>query len=234
MKRILCILSVCAIAPIYGDFPPPQVTVSGQGKTSVKTSMAVVKVGIEVEGNSASEVQTSLAQNLQPVLQALKKSDAEQLETGFMNISPEYNKNTPPEIAGYRGNIEISFTKETDKAGTLVDEALRAGANKLISVNLKPSDSDMHDARIASLKKACQNAMEEAQVVVNALNIRTNGIEQVDIEAGYNPGPIPVPLARNVSFAAQKSPSSEILNQEQTVNANVNIKLGIKTEFPRK
>lgn len=230
MKRILYSLALLSAPLLSANETPlvPFLSVAGQGKTSVKATLAEVRVGIEVESKTAVEAQKALASSLHPVLDALKKLDPEKLETGSLNIYPAYNEAKPSQIVGYRGVIEIVFSKDAAKAGELIDAALKAGANKLIDVSMKPSDSVTHDARIASLQKACRNAVEEANVVMKALKIESVGIREVEILSEANPGPIPIGFMRNMSAKAMAVDSTQLLDQEQIIHANVNVKFNIK------
>src|ERR1700728_612033 len=190
MRWKLCLLSWMIISSAFADEAPPLLTVMGQGKTTVKATLADIRMGIEVDGKTAVEVQQALADRLKPVLDAVKRLKQEKVETSSMNIIPEYNKNEPPQIVGYRGVVEISMTRDAAQAGELIDEIFKAGANRLVSISMKPSEADLHDARNASLQKACVNALEEADIVAKALNLTTKGIRNVDIESGVTPGPI--------------------------------------------
>lgn len=231
MRRILFIFAIGMASQAFANQDQdvlPLLTVTGQGKTNVKATLADVRIGIEVDGKSAVEVQKALAANVQPVLATLKKLNPDNLETGVISITPSYNDNKPPTIVGYKGSTEIVFTKESSKAGELIDEALKAGANKLNSVSLRPSDEAIHDARIASLQKACRQAMEEAEVVMKALKIQSKGIRQVEIQNEYHPGPIPLRYAASKAMSFAMNESTEILEQEQPINANVSIKLDLK------
>jgi uncharacterized protein len=206
----------------------PFLSTSGSGKTIVKATLSDVRLALEVEGTTVKEVQERLSSRLDPLLDALKKKEPLKLETGTMSISPEYNKNSPPQIVGYRGIIEVNFTKEALKAGELIDEALKAGANKLSGVSLRPSETALRDARIASLQKACQNAMEEADVVLKALNIKSKGIKEVDIQPESHFGPIPMAFSNRMALKANMGESLEVLEQEQTITADVNIKMRLE------
>jgi uncharacterized protein YggE len=228
MKWKLCLFSWVIISAAFADEPLALLTVTGQGKTTVKATLADIRMGIEVDGKTAVEVQQALADRLKPILDALKQLKQEKIETSSMNIIPEYNKNEPPQIVGYRGVVEISMTKDASEAGQLIDEIFKAGANRLVSISMKPSDSDLHDARNSSLQKACVNALEEAEIVSKALNLTTKGIHNVDIESGVNPGPVPLGLARNMSFKTEMVSSTEILAQEQIISASINVKFNIQ------
>jgi uncharacterized protein len=228
MKWKLCFFSWVIIAAAFADEAPSLLTVMGQGKTTVKATLADIRMGVEVDGKTAVEVQRALADRLKPILDVLQKLKQEKVETSSMNIIPEYNKNEPPQIVGYRGVIEISVTKDASDAGQLIDEIFKAGANRLISISMKPSDAELHDARNASLQKACVNALEEAEIVSKALNLTTKGIHNVDIESGVTPGPIPLGLARNMTFKTEMVSSTEILAQEQVISASVNVKFNIQ------
>lgn len=226
MMKLLAALCICTAlcTQAFAD-APPFLSVTGSGQTIIQATLSDVRIGLEVEGTTVKEVNDRLSARLGPVLSALKKLEPLKLETGAMNINPEYSKDDPPQIAGYRGNIEILFTKEALKAGELIEAALHAGANKLNGVSLKPTEEALRNARIASLQKACQNALDEADIVLKALNLTGKGIKEVDIQPESHLGPIPLAFASRMANAA---PALLVTEQEQTITATVTIKLLIK------
>lgn len=206
----------------------PSLSVSGSGRTIVKATLSDVRLGLEVEGTTIKEVQEKLSSHLDPLLNALRKKEPLKLETGAMSINPEYNKKTPPQIVGYRGLIEVLFSVEVMKTGDLIDEALKAGANKLNGISLRPTEEALHNARVASLQKACQNATEEADVVLKILNIKSKGISGVEIQSDSHFGPVPMAFSNRMAMKAEGGESLEILEQEQIVNASVNLKMRLE------
>lgn len=224
MKYLWLCLLVVLWAQVIAE-PLPSLTVSGSGKTFIKATLSDVKLALEVEGSTVKEVQDRLSARLDPLLETLRKKEPIKLETGDMSINPEYNKNSPPQIVGYRGIIEVNFTKEALKVGALINEALKAGANKLNGVSLRPSEAALKEARITSLQKACQNAIEEADIVLKALNIKSKGILQVDIQSESHFGPTPMAFSNRAALKEDLGNSLKVLDQEQAINASVNIKM---------
>lgn len=203
----------------------PSLTVTGIGKTLVKATITDIRVGLEVEGTTIKEVQERLASRLDPLLDAIKKKQPQKLETSSMSIIPEYNKNNPPQIVGYRGTVEVLMSKEANLAGELIEEALKNGANRLNHVSLRPEEADLRAARNTSLEKACQNAIEESKIVLKALNIESRGIKQVEIQPESHIGPIPLAFSNRMAMKADVGESLEVLEQEQMINASINLKI---------
>jgi uncharacterized protein YggE len=226
MKNALLILLTTLFFQLNAEDFFPQLNVTAQGKTSVKANIADIRLGIEVNEKTALETQRALSTRLAPVLEALKKVDPQKLETGSMNIFPEYSNTSPPIIVGYRGRTEILVSEEVEKAGSIIDDALNAGANQLEGITLRPDDVTLREARLAALQLACENALSEANTVMAALNIKSSDIRQVDIEPETRTGPIP--FARSYMAASTKNiESTEILEQEQWITGTVSVRMAL-------
>lgn len=227
MKKLL-LFTAFMFTAYLGAEDVKQLIASGQGKTTVKATIADINVGIDVQGRTALDVQQSLADKLKPVLSKLRDLKADKLETGTMNIYPEYNypKEKQPVLTGYRGHIDISFNTEAAKAGTFIDEAIKAGANQMQGYTVKPTDETIKEARLNSLKLACMNALSEANAVIGFLGLENKGILQVSIDQTHTP----TPIFRNYKMAMatpEAAPSTEITEQEQDITASVTLHIQI-------
>lgn len=197
-----------------------EIKVNGIGKMSVKADIADVRLGIEVEEKTAQDVERALSSQMPSLLDSLKDEKIEKLETGMLEIHPEYTQSSPPEIKSYRGRSEVSFSAPTVTAGRLIGKAFAAGANLLTQVKVRPSDASLMQARNIVLKEAGQNAMMEAELVLESLNLKKKEISSITVM----PTDIGVPIYRNTEFAmlaSKRSPDMKILEGEQIVQAQI-------------
>jgi uncharacterized protein YggE len=194
---------------------------------TVKADIADVRLGIEVEERTALVVQSTLAKRLSQLLEGLKSPKIEKLETGMMEIYPEYTSSNPPEIKSYRGAIDINFSSPSDIAGDFIGKAFEAGANQLRQVTLRPSDTILEEARLKALKDACKNALLQAEIVLEALALKEKEIMNVTVQ----PSEFPSPIFRNaqpVMMAMKENPTMKILEGEQTINSQINLSIEFK------
>lgn len=241
MKKILLCLILTAFVPLNAQIR--ELTVTGLGKNTVSATIADVKIAIQVEGKTSQEAQQAVSLRLKTVIDRLKNSRVEKLQTSVVNIYTEYSSppgqtSTPttvlnpapaiaatPTITGYQANIEISFSSSSTDAPALIESAFKAGANQLINLSFRPTDENAAVGRLKALQDACQNAMLEAKSVVEALGIDASKILSVNIQPAVHVG-TPTPSAE--ANAEIRSTGAEVLEQEQVIKAFVELKLEIK------
>lgn len=221
--RPLFFFSFLLLAPLLGsNSSVHHLTVNGEGEVSLTATTADVRIGIEVQRKTASDVQEELGVKLQPILEKLQTLQADKLETGSMQIFPEYDRTNAQKLIGYKGIVNLQFSTEASKAGGLIDAAIAAGANALNSVTLRPPESTLREARLKALELACTNALAKADVIIKTLGLENKGILQVIAE------PLTAtPYTRNYSFGAvaKSAPTLEITEQEQLITAQVQLQI---------
>lgn len=218
----MCLLILLSVSLVSAEEKEREIKVTGIGKMSVKADIADVKLGIEVEEKTAQDVERALSMQMPSLLDSLKDEKVEKLETGILEIHPEYTQSSPPEIKGYRGRSLVSFSSPTETAGKLIGKAFAAGANLLTQVKVRPSDSSLVQARNIVLKEAGQNAVIEADLVLESLNLKQKEISSIIVM----PTDIGMPIYRNTEFAmlgAKNSPDMKILEGEQIVQAQIEV-----------
>ncbi len=106
--------------------PSRNLTVTGQGIVSIPTTLTEVRLGVEVQGRTAQEVQQEVARRSQALVELLRSRNVEKLQTTGIQLNPLYrsNDNAAPTITGYSASNIVSFRLPTDRAGTLLDEAV--------------------------------------------------------------------------------------------------------------
>ena len=106
-------------------------TVSGRGVETIPTTLTQVRLGVEAQGKTANQVQTEVARRSDAVVKLLKARGVEKLQTTGISLNPIYsytdNKQT---LTGYGAANMVSFRLPTNQAGTLLDDAVKAGASR--------------------------------------------------------------------------------------------------------
>lgn len=199
-------------------------TVTGQGEESVQTTKTQVELGVDVQGTDAAAVQREVAQRTSAVVELLRSRSVEKLETTGIQLSPRYNyENGRQDVIGYTGSNTVSFRMPTESVGTLIDDAVNAGANQIRGVSFVAEDDALEAARQQALREAVEDAQAQAGVVLGSLNLRSQEIVGIQIN-GAAP-PMPVPMHRQAEFAAQSDASTPVIGGEQTVEARVTLQI---------
>ena len=146
-------------------------TVSGRGTESIMTTIAQVRLGVEAQGKTATEVQGIVAKRSNSLVSLLKSRNVEKLETTGINLNPIYSyENNKQTLTGYTASNTVSFRIATDKAGALIDDAVKAGASRIDGVSFIATDDAIAAAQKVALRKATQEAQAQAQAVLSTLN----------------------------------------------------------------
>jgi uncharacterized protein len=198
-------------------------TVTGRGVESISTTQTQVRLGVEVQGKTAAEAQQESARRSSAVVNLLRSRQVEKLETTGINLRPNYSyENNQQRLTGYIATNTVSFQINTQSAGTLLDEAVAAGATRIDSVNFQAAESAIESAQKQALRKATQDAQAQADAVLSALNLKRGEILsiQVNRNASY---PVYQQLGNMARAANVTTP---VVGGEQQVEALVTLQIG--------
>jgi uncharacterized protein len=202
-------------------------TVSGRGVESIPTTLSRVNLGVEVQGKVAQDVQQEAARRSSAVVALLKNRGVEKLQTTGINLNPVYSyNNNVQKITGYSASNTVSFRISTEKAGILLDEAVKAGASRIDGISFIASDEAIAQAQKQALRKATQEAQQQADAVFGALGFKPKEIVSIQVNSASPPPPIMVQqgsYSRNAKLSADAS--TPVAGGEQEVEASVTLQI---------
>ncbi|MBO3458135.1 SIMPL domain-containing protein [Aetokthonos hydrillicola Thurmond2011] len=229
--------SITIILLLYVSFTQPglaaekekmlrTVTVSGHKVEKIPTTLSQVSLGVEVQGKTAQEVQKEAARRSSAVIALLKSRNVEKLQTTGISLNTVYSyKNNVQQISGYSASNTVSFRIATDRAGTLLDEAVKAGATQINGVSFVATDEAIAQAQKQALKEATQEAQQQADTVLSTLGYKAKEVVSIQID-GANTPPPPRPLLRaTASFAEKQDTSTPVIGGEQLIEASVTLQI---------
>lgn len=209
---------------------PQTLVVSGWGMVEIPKTVTRVTLGVEVQGQTTAEVQRSIAQKSTAVVKLLRSRPiVSKLATTGMTFNPRYSyKDGQQRIDGYTGTNMVQFEVPPDKMGTLLDEAIRAGATRIDQVTLVASDDAMAAAQQEAIDKAARNAQSQAESALGALKLKQDSIVSVQINDAKVPLPPPYdgenfPAAKTQSTVAL--PQTPIVPGQQRIEAFVTLQV---------
>lgn len=198
-------------------------TVTGQGSESIATTRAKITLGVEITGKTAEAVQQEVARRAAAVVDLLQSRNVSQLETTGLRLNPQYSyENGRSTLVGYQGVNTVSFTVPTAEAGSLIDDAVAAGATQVQGIEFMAEDSAIATAQEAALRAATQSARRQADAVFDALGFTAREIISIQIDGANMP--MPVPVAARLE-AANADISTPVMGGEQTVEARVTLEI---------
>jgi uncharacterized protein len=201
-------------------------TVSGRGVESIATTLSQVNLGVQVEGKNVQEVQQEAARKSSAVVALLKSRNVEKLQTTGINLNPVYNyTNNTQKITGYSATNTVSFRIATEKTGSLLDDVVKAGATRIDGISFVASDDAIASAQKQALKKATQEAQQQADSVFGALGLKSKEVISIQINNATAPAPIYRAFESKARNTADQVAPTAVVGGEQQVEASVTLQI---------
>ncbi len=209
------------------ETPPRTITISGEGKISVKPNIAHIETGVVTQAKTAVDALTDNTQSMQAVFQGLRELGIEDrdIRTSQLSISPVYThgeRGTKPVITGYQASNMVSVTlRDLDRVGDALDKIVSLGSNQLHGIRLEVEEpAPLLDAARAD---AVADAIRKAKIYVSAAGVTLGQIVTINENGG---GGMPSPFyARAMSMESADVP---VAAGEQTLTANVTLVIAIE------
>jgi uncharacterized protein len=200
-------------------------SVSGRGVESVATTLAEVNLGVEIQGKTAQEVQQEAARRSSAVVALLKSRNVEKLQTAGIRLNPVYSyNNNVQRITGYAASNTVSFRVPSDRAGTLLDEAVKAGATQINGISFVATDEAIAAARQQALREATQDARQQADAVFSSLGFQAKEIVSIQVGGAATPPP-PILYRAEAAKQSLDNVSTPVIGGEQQVEASVTLQI---------
>lgn len=193
-------------APSSTSPSPGTLRVTGRAQRSLEVDRAIVRFSVETEATDAATATRSNAEIMRRSLEVLRAqlSDDDRVSTGDLRLSPIYGESErgvrTREIVGYRMTHDLTVTlADLAQAGTVVDLAVGAGANRLHSISFVASNPDA--ARLDAIREATERAEAEAQALAAALGLQLGAPAEVTVSPAAS-GATPVYRAMALEVAS--------------------------------
>jgi hypothetical protein len=190
------------------------VTVSGEGAVLAVPDRAEISAGVETRAQTARAALQANATAMERVLKALRAGGGTDVTTQTVSLSTSFDDQGSPN--GFVASNVASATVAFDKAGSLIDSAVAAGANTIYGPS--PSRSDADALYREALAKAVDDAAERAAVLAKAAG-RDLGRATAISESGAAPMPFAAKAAADASTPVESGP------QETTASVSVTYEL---------
>lgn len=200
-------------------------TVSGKGDVSIPTTITSVRLGVEIQGKTAQDVQKQVAVRSQAVVDLLKSRQVQALQTTGISLNPNYiYQNGKQSINSYTGTNIVSFRIDTDKSGIILDDAIKSGATRIDGISFIASDQAIALAQQQAIQKATADANQKADAALKALNLRQKEIISVQINLANPPQPINY-SSDALSAKVAQTANTAIVSGEQKVEQFVTLQI---------
>jgi uncharacterized protein YggE len=201
-------------------------TVTGEGKQSIATTLTQVQLGVEVQEKTAQAAQQEAAKRSSAVVEFLRSRNVDKLQTAGISLSPRYDySNNRQQIIGYTATNTVSFRLPTERAGDLLDQAVAVGATRIDSVSFVADDAAIETARQQAIRAAVQNAQAQAEATLGSLGLKQQEIVGIQVNNAAPPPPILYRRAAAMEASNAAAPSTPIVGGEQEVQASVTLQI---------
>jgi len=200
------------------------VQVSGSGEVQVTPDSAVISLGVQTEADTAQAALNDNNTKVQAVLDGLKKSiPSNNIQTQTLRLSPRYEtKDNNQTLAGYTAtNIVEVRTDKLDSLGSLIDQAVKDGANTIENINFEVSDPEKWSDQ--ARETAMQNARHKAEQLAKLTGATLGPVLEIQ-ETSQTPGPVMRSLAPAAEAAVPVSPGSQSVSVDVQVTWTLVVK----------
>ena len=172
----------------------PVVTVQGTGQISARPDRASIRLGAEVQADTAAKAQSEVNALVKKALAAIKDAGVSEknIRTTGLNLYPVYSQqrrstgNDEPRVTGYRAsNILQVQVDDLDLVGKVIDAAMEAGINRLEGLNFEIRN-DLPFRREA-LSAATQEAKNKASAIAQSLGMSLGKVRTIHESGGVTP-----------------------------------------------
>lgn len=224
---LLVLLAGCAgqTAPLATsnatDTDRRTITVSATGQAAQEPDIATVEVTVEAFAADAETARGDLAEDATAVRQALLDAgvDEDDVQTTRYAIRPEYDRNERDTITGYRAVHAYEITvRNPDDAGSVIDTAVGAGADRVNSVRFGLSEDAEQAVRQQAIENAMTNAEGDASAVAGASDVDLGPVHTATVSS-------PSPFRHTVEYtmAADAGSSTQIDSGPVQVQVQVTV-----------
>ena len=161
------------------------ITVNATASVGTAPDEAVIGLGVTSEGADAPAALDANAQSAKSVVDALlaeglTKADLETANVGLSHRT--LDRGTPQETTVYVASTQIDVTvHDLSTVGTVIQDAVHAGANSLHGVRFDVSDQTA--ARDRALSEAVKTARSKADTMAEAAGSQVTGVIEIHEQA---------------------------------------------------
>ncbi len=208
----------------------PHISVHGTGIVSAKPDIANLQIGVQIQNASLDAAQGEAATKMDAAMKQLKAAGIEEkdVSTANYNVEPvmDYRDNQAPRVTGFRvTNILNVKLRDITKAGKVIDDLVKSGANTVYGLSFGFSDPT------ALMKQAREQAMNDAKTKAGELATLGGvalGTPLLIDDSGANVPPVVRDMAVEKSMAPGAIAQTPINPGQQEIRVEVSVVYAIK------
>ena len=178
----------------------------GSAMREVDPDLLRISLGVETQEDTAALSQSNNAAKINAIKSALLANGilADDIQTSQYSVYPvttsrkvcpvegttceDWEARWVEEIIGYKTVHMLTVdTSNLDSAGTLVDAAVRSGANKVDTVSFRLKDTTEKSLRDSLTTEAMMDAKEKAGLIASGLGVSVGKVVYASVDQYYYP-----------------------------------------------
>ena len=222
-------------APVIPASRERTASVTGSATESVTPDMVTVQFGVDTEAKTAKDTIISNAQMMSTVVNAVQNIGitTDEISTAGFSIYPVYNDSVPDLATGIHKSVLTGYhasntlyvkTTKLSLAGSIVDAAVGAGANRVDNISFSLSPGKQQSMQDDLLGQAVLNAKSRAEKALDPLGQKIIGVKMVNLSE-FNTVPVPMYYGAMQSMADKATPVFTA-NQQVTTTVDVTFLIG--------
>lgn len=201
------------------------VTVVGRGEIKARPDTAIINLGVNTEGKTAREALTLNNQQSAAIQKKLTDLgiDTKDIQTSGISIYPTYGTDGR-QITGYQVNNMVTVKiRGVEKAGTLLDQVVSAGANSINGISFTVDNPRVlqDQAREAAMR----DAKARADLLAKAGGATVGEVLIITENVG---SAVPVPMLAERAAVAQDASVVPVQPGELTIAIDVQVTYALK------
>jgi uncharacterized protein YggE len=212
------------------------ISVTGEAKEYYRPDIAVITLGVETKGATASGAAAENNKRAEGIIAVLKglisPAAGDSIKTSSYSLQPVYEYDAQRKkslLTGYMvRNLVTVRTKKIKSAGSIIDKAVQSGANNVQGLGFTLSDGE--ERCDSTLKKAVERAKKEAAYVAGLLGTEISGIKSISSSCGNEALRPMYERALTAKSMQGAAPETVIEPGDIAVNAAVGVVFYLKKE----
>lgn len=197
-----------------------QVTVVGRGEAKGTPDTGYVQIGVETEANTTEEALEQNNAQVAAIIEKIKQLGVaeEDIQTSNFSINTRYD-NDGRRVVGYQVSNIVSVTiRNLEQTGTLLDQVVQVGANRVYGINFGVDDPS--ELLAQARDKAVADARAKAEQLAQASSASVGQVLVITENVGSQ-SPIPMPMRSEI--AEEDAAAVPIQTGQQTVSTQVQV-----------
>lgn len=155
------------------------ISVSGVGSAEADPDLALVRVAVVSEAETAEAARDATASAVQSMRDAFRDNGVpdESVRTSYYNLQPVYDfSDERRELVGYQASHGFEIETAPDRSGEIIDLAVDNGATRIDGVQFTLTEETRAELRDVAIRDAMANARADADTIAEAAGVTVAGL----------------------------------------------------------